>query len=129
MTMPPLRYRWILALAVPLLGWLLLFDGGFIDQHRYQTRLDSLDGLRLQLEADNERITREIRELKAGDPRLLEEEARRLGMIRPGDEVYYLVTDEDTLRLNEQRRRSGNSPRTPRPSTAVPEGDGNPVTP
>lgn len=120
MTLPPVRYRWLLAVAVPLLGWLLLFDGGYIDQHRYRSRLDSLSGLRLQLEQDNERIRGEIQALKAGDRRLLEEEARRLGMIRPGDEVYYLLTDEDTLRLNEQRRRSGGPARVPRPRTVAP---------
>lgn len=120
MTLPSVRTRWMLAVAVPLLAWLLLFDGGYIDQHRYRSRLDSLSGLHLKLEQDNERIQAEIQALKAGDRRLLEEEARRLGMIRPGDEVYYLLTDEDTLRLNEQRRRSGGPARVPRTRPATP---------
>ena len=106
MNLPPVKYRVILLAGVPLLGWLLLFDGGFIEQHGYHERLDSLTALRFQLEAENERIGREIQALKTKNPRMLEEEARRIGMVRPGDEVYYLVTDEDTTRLNRERRRT-----------------------
>ncbi|MCB9472984.1 MAG: septum formation initiator family protein [Candidatus Delongbacteria bacterium] len=98
------KYRWMLLAAVPLLAWLLLFDGGFLEQRGYHARLDSLQGLKLQLEGENERISGEINALRRKDPRLLEEEARKIGMVRPGDEVYYLVTDEDTTRLNDQRR-------------------------
>lgn len=95
------RFAWLLLL--PVGAGLLLFDGGWIDQHRLQWSLDSLASAESGLDHEILRLKELNRALEAGEPFVVEAEARRLGMARPGDEVWRVMLEEDTLRTEGDR--------------------------
>ena len=99
------RYRWqgigrkvLLISVILVLGAIFLFsDRGLIkwyrlrgDSRAMQERIDSL-------ESEIENISERIRAIEEGDTLELERIARHWGMIRPGEEVYVVREEGDTL--------------------------------
>jgi cell division protein FtsB len=77
--------------------WFVLRDHGLLDHARLRTTLDSLKGRSEQLQTQISWYRGRNRRLQASDSFTLEEEARRLGMARPGEELYRVVLPQDTL--------------------------------
>jgi len=95
--------RWFWLALLPLGLGLLLFDGGLLEQRRLQRSLDSLAVAEQGIEREIERLKDLNRRLAAGEPFAVEAEARRLGMARPGDEVWRVMLDADTLEAGGRR--------------------------
>jgi cell division protein FtsB len=98
----PALGRSLLALAAAgALVWFVLRDHGLLDHARLRRTLDSLDARSRHLETQIVWYRERNRLLQAGDPFTLEEEARRLGMGRPGEELFRVVLPEDTATAKE----------------------------
>jgi cell division protein FtsB len=86
----------LLALVLAVAAWFVLRDHGLLDHARLRDNLDSLrkraDHLQTRIDWYRGRNER----LAEGDSFTLEEEARHLGMARPGEELYRVVLPEDT---------------------------------
>ena len=82
---------------VPVAFWYISFDEGLLDQRQYKETLDSLKTRTLAFQMENDEQRRINKLLEKADPMQVEIEARKIGMIRPGDQVYQLVQDKDTL--------------------------------
>ncbi len=93
----PWKSRWLWIPLAGLLAALALFDGGLFEQREYHARLDSLRALEQELEEENAFLREDVSRLRANDPDRLEQEARAQGMIRPGERVYLLATEADSL--------------------------------
>jgi cell division protein FtsB len=83
-------------LGLAALAWFVLRDHGLLDHARLRRTLDSLEGRSRHLETEIAWYRDRSRRLQAREPLALEEEARRMGMARPGEEVYRVVLPEDT---------------------------------
>ncbi len=86
---------WLLLLVLPA-TWVLLFDDGLLTQRRLK---EETQGFTDQAETLQKRIAFEQHQnqrIRESDPLAIEEEARRAGMVRPGDEVYHLVLESDS---------------------------------
>jgi len=90
----------LLAALLSVAAWFVLRDHGLLDHARLRGTLDSLrrqaDHLQTRIDWYRGRNQR----LAASDSFTLEEEARHLGMARPGEELYRVVLPEDTLGAN-----------------------------
>jgi cell division protein FtsB len=94
----PRRLRLIAWLALlPLAAAFVLCDGGLLEQRLLRGSLDSLARAEERLAGEIQRLKQLNSRLEAGDPFTVEAEARRLGMARPGEEVWRVILDEDTL--------------------------------
>ena len=95
----------ILAAMLAVAAWFVLRDHGLLDHARLRGTLDSLrrqaDHLQTRIDWYRGRNQR----LAAGDSFTLEEEARHLGMARPGEELYRVVLPEDTAVAPPPERR------------------------
>lgn len=88
----PKRKRWPVFLLCSLLSIYLVCAG--VQWVRQETRLraltaqyEDLVGRQQQLQGDNESLQRQIQRL-LDDPLYLEQLAREMGMVRPGDTIY-----------------------------------------
>lgn len=79
---------WIVAGVLALLLVAAMFgDNGILHLRRLRAEIEALHGDVQALEAENERLSRAIAELR-DDPSVIERIAREeLGMVRPGDRV------------------------------------------
>jgi cell division protein FtsB len=91
-----LNPRWLLLLLLPA-TWFFLFDDGLITQYnlKRETKASADSAAVLQKHIEFVRLQNEL--LRQGDPMTLEEEARRAGMVREGDDVYHLILESDSL--------------------------------
>ena len=89
------RLRWGVLLGLPVLLVIYLFvDGGVGEYYALRGQLDSLQTRMNQLQQENEHLRVINRRLANLDSLQLEEEARRIGMIKPGDEVYHIRVED-----------------------------------
>jgi cell division protein FtsB len=81
----------VFAIALLLL-LLMLFssDSGLVPVQKMRTERDRLREEVIRLESEKLELEDQIRRLEAADSFVIEEEARRKGMIREGEEVYRL---------------------------------------
>ncbi|HEV8675567.1 MAG TPA: septum formation initiator family protein [Methylomirabilota bacterium] len=88
MTIPRPHPGWVVAgLLTLLLGAAVLGDNGVLQLRRLRAEVESLHRDVQALEAENERLSRAIAELRH-DPTALERIAREeLGLVRPGERV------------------------------------------
>ncbi|MFA7330024.1 MAG: hypothetical protein WC326_03015 [Candidatus Delongbacteria bacterium] len=93
----------VLAFLLILAGatWFVLRDHGLLDHARLRGTLDSLAERSQHLQTQIGWYRGRNRRLETNDSFTLEEEARRLGMARPGEELYRVVLPEDTLTRRE----------------------------
>ncbi len=92
---PGMKLSLVLA-AVAGLAWFVLGDQGLLVHRRLRETLDSLDNRSTQLQARiNWYRSRNMR-LKVKDPFTLEEEARLMGMARPGEEILRVALPPDS---------------------------------
>lgn len=84
----PLHPAWIVAAVLALLLVAGLFgDKGLLQLWRLRAEIEALHRDVQALEAENERLSRDIAELR-DDPSVLERIAReKLGLVRPGERV------------------------------------------
>ena len=65
----------------------------------------------MRLEEENALLRDDVSRLRANDPDRLEQEARAQGMVRPGERVYHVGTEADSLeragRENPESRGEG----------------------
>jgi len=88
--------------GVGALGWFILRDHGLLDHARLRRTLDSLETRSLHLESQITWYRERNQRLQENDPFTLEEEARRMGMVRPGEEVHRVVLPADTAARREE---------------------------
>lgn len=94
-------------LFVLILGaavWFVLRDHGLLEHARLRTTLDSLQDCSVRAQTQIAWYRGRNRRLEVNDPFTLEEEARRLGMARPGEELYRVVLPQDTVRQPESQQ-------------------------
>ena len=79
----------LLIIGCVLLGDALIGERGLVAMMRaremYQSKKERLD----EVHAEHDRLEEVLRRLDS-DPRMLEEEARRLGLIKPGERVFII---------------------------------------
>jgi cell division protein FtsB len=92
----------LVVLGLVALALFILRDHGLLDHARLRGTLDSLEERNRRLETQIDWYRQRNRRLQAGDPFTLEEEARRMGMARPGEEVYRVVLPDDTTAKREE---------------------------
>ena len=99
------RYRWrgigrkvLLAVLVLILGGIFIFgQRGLFRWYRLVRVTKSMAASNDSLEAAIEDLSEQIRSLEEGDTLELERHARDWGMVRPGEEVYLVQDEADTL--------------------------------
>ncbi|MFH0882657.1 MAG: septum formation initiator family protein [bacterium] len=100
---------WIGAIGLALLlGIYLIFsqDSGFLQFRQLREERDRLKNEVQQLQLEKEELQQQLEKLQKADPFVIEEEARRKGMIREGEEVYrlhYKVTPDSTTEGDEKK--------------------------
>lgn len=92
---PGMKLSFLLALGGGLL-WFVLGDQGLLVHKRLRVTLDSLETRSRQLQARIDWYRGRNERLKANDPFTLEEEARLMGMARPGEEIIRVALPPDT---------------------------------
>lgn len=93
---------WILGTALAVLAGFLLFDRGLLRHRDLRARIESLKIRRAAAQAEIAFYKGRNQRLEAGDSLSLEAEARRLGMTREGERVYWIELPEDTIRKARQ---------------------------
>ena len=92
---------------VLLLGVYLIFsqDSGILQMRKLREERDHLRDEVQRLESERDELQQQIDNLQNADPFVIEEEARRKGMIREGEEVYRLhyEVDKDSTVENEKK--------------------------
>ncbi len=89
------RLRWGVLLGLPVFLLIYLFvDGGVGEYYALRHQLDSLQTRMTELQHENEHLRVVNRRLANLDSLQLEEEARRIGMIKTGDEVYHIKVED-----------------------------------
>ena len=58
-----------------------------------QSRADSLSAMRDSLAVEYQRMIRRIEELEKGNPEMIEDEARNLNLVYPGEEMIIINID------------------------------------
>jgi cell division protein FtsB len=99
------RYRWrrigrkiLLAALILILGGIFVFgQRGLFRWYRLIQISKNMAAHNDSLEAAIEDLSGQIRSLEEGDTLELERRARELGMVRPGEEVYLIQDEADTL--------------------------------
>ena len=86
----------LLLLGLGALAWFVLRDHGLLEHARLRRTLDSLERRSRRLETEIAWYQGRNQRLQANDSFTLEEEARRMGMARPGEEIIRVVLPEDT---------------------------------
>ena len=99
MTLPRPHPGWIVAGVLSLLlGAAMFGENGVLQLWRLRSEVESLHRDVQVLEAENERLTRAITELRS-DPSALERIARdQLGLVRPGERVLRFPRSSDSPR-------------------------------
>jgi cell division protein FtsB len=94
------RYRSWLILSGGLIALLifLLVDNGILRHAELRGRIEDLKARRLSAQAEIKRYQEMVDGLEKGDSLSIEAEARRLGMVRPDEHVYWIELPEDTLK-------------------------------
>jgi|GEM_PF-2062319 len=92
---PGMKLSLVLALAGGL-AWFVLGDQGLLVHTRLRGTLDSLENRSRQLQARIEWYRSRTERLKANDAFTLEEEARLMGMARPGEEILRIALPADS---------------------------------
>lgn len=100
------RYKWRgIGRKVLLAALILVLGGIFIFGHRGLIKWYQLRQIGKAMETKNESLENEIQDLSAriraleeGDSLELERMARHWGMVRPGEEVYIVQEEGDTLK-------------------------------
>jgi len=100
--------RWAAVALALLLGVYLIFsqDSGLLQVRQLREERDRLQNEVQRLQSEKEELQHQIESLKKSDPFVIEEEARRKGMSREGDEVYrlhYQVTPDSASEGGEQK--------------------------
>ncbi len=92
---PRIKFWFVIAILITIaLAFLLGGDGmwqSFIlnrEVNRLQTKVDSLKTL-------NEQIQKRVDGLNSGDLDILEDEARRYNMIKPGEKIFIMKSEEE----------------------------------
>jgi cell division protein FtsB len=89
--------KWLLLLVLPV-TWVLIFDDGLLEQLDLRSETTMLEDSAQVLQRRIMHQRAQNSKLEGEDPFAIEEEARRAGMVRPGDEVYHLVLGVDSLK-------------------------------
>lgn len=93
---------------VLLLGVYLIFsqDSGILQMRKLREERDHLREEVQRLQSEKEELQQQIEQLNNADPFVIEEEARRKGMIREGEEVYrlhYEATPDSTSKGDKKK--------------------------
>ncbi len=72
---------------------------GIATLHRMQARSDSLATTCDSLAAEYQRMIQRIEELERGNPEMIEDEARNLNLVHPGEEM--IIINIDSTYINE----------------------------
>ena len=99
------RQRWkgagrkiLLVMVLIVLVSIFLFgERGFIQWYKLQRMKGTLEATNDSLETEIEDLSECIRALDEGDSLEIETVARHWGMVRPGEEVYVVKEQDDTL--------------------------------
>lgn len=90
--------RLLLIALVSVLGGVFLFgQRGLIQWYRLWRISETMEARNDSLEVEIEAISARIQALEAGDSLELERIARRCGMVKPGEEVYIIQEEGDSL--------------------------------
>lgn len=88
----------LLAVVIIVLLSIFMFgERGFIQWYRLQRMKANLEQANDSLETEIENLSERIRGLEEGDTLEIETVARHWGMVRPGEEVYVVKEEDDTL--------------------------------
>ena len=91
------RWTWLLFLLVIALfgGYIILSrDTGLLQVMHLKQERDQLQQEVIRLRSEKESLESQLKHLEKVDPMTIEEEARRKGMVREGEEVYRLKYKE-----------------------------------
>lgn len=91
------KWTWpvLLVLLVGSIGYLVLnHDSGLLQVLALKKERDQLRQEVVRLQAERDELESQIKRLEKVDPLVIEEEARRKGMVREGEEVYRLQYEE-----------------------------------
>ena len=76
------------AFLLAFVVYLFVFgDGGYLPRKELNKRIEELSGKVARLEKENSSLKEEISALIKYDPFILEAEARKLGLIKPGEKI------------------------------------------
>ncbi len=85
----------LLVLAVMLLQWAFwLGKGGVLEWWQLRGREQEFTARNLQMEQKNQSLAAEVSDLQTGNAAMEELARNRLGMIRPGETFYQLITTD-----------------------------------
>jgi cell division protein FtsB len=88
----------LLALILVILLSIFMFGGrGFIQWYKLERMRVTLETANDSLETEIEDLSERIDALETGDTLEIETVARHWGMVRPGEEVYVVKEEDDTL--------------------------------
>ena len=97
-----MRKVWIIAalVLVLVLSYFYFFGThGVATLHRMQARADSLSTMRDSLAIEYQTMIQRIEELEKGNPEMIEDEARNLNLVHPGEEM--IIINIDSTLVNE----------------------------
>lgn len=73
---------------VAFVAYLFIFgDGGYLPRKELSKKIEELNGKVARLEKENGSLKEEANTLRKYDPFTLEAEARKLGLIKPGEKI------------------------------------------
>ena len=83
----------MLVLVLVLSYFYLFGTHGIATLRVMQSRADSLSTMRDSLAVEYQRMIRRIEELEKGNPEMIEDEARNLNLVYPGEEMIIINID------------------------------------
>ena len=83
----------MLVLVLVLSYFYLFGTHGIATLRVMQSRADSLSAMRDSLAVEYQRMIRRIEELEKGNPEMIEDEARNLNLVYPGEEMIIINID------------------------------------
>ncbi|MGB1141175.1 MAG: septum formation initiator family protein [Halioglobus sp.] len=98
--------RWLLAVLVLLLAvsqYRLWFaEGSLAEMHRLKEQVREFERINDDLEARNDILEREVRELQTGNAGVEQRAREELGLVREGEEFYKVEQDPSRETGNER---------------------------
>ena len=90
--------RIFLGLILAILISIFLFGGrGLVQWYKLQRMKETLEMTNDSLQSEIEDLSERVQALEEGDTLEIETVARHWGMVRPGEEIYVVKEEDDTL--------------------------------
>ncbi|MCX6639126.1 MAG: septum formation initiator family protein [bacterium] len=105
------KYRWrgigrkilLTVLLLALAGIFLYGDRGLYRWYKLRQLRDTMKVHNDSLKITNDKLSERIKALEKGDSLELEKVAREWGMLHPGEEIYLIKEEKDTVKTTPQK--------------------------